>query len=149
MPNYRLVDLNCWCGGCPRYGSKKSKVVECMRSGLKSEISLICQECHLDTSNFETSTARGHVIDVNKRAVMAMGNIGCGFAALEKLCASLNMPCTSSRTFNNKAMKSNVNDLLFNWQNEAAATIGKAYEELDPSNFKKEIINIDLTYDGT
>ena len=71
--------------------------------GLSSKITLKCMSCGWvageSHSSLRTETKPRSPHLVNKRIVNSINCVGLGFAALERLCASMNMNCLSTNAF--------------------------------------------------
>lgn len=62
-----------------------------MRKGLCSFLMAVCKSCG-NTIGFYTSQKKGSFMEVNRRSVLAVREIGCGRADLEMFCAMMNLP---------------------------------------------------------
>ena len=89
---------NIKCSDCGGHCAEFSDAI-----GLSSKITLMCMSCgwvagesHL-SSRTETKPRSPHL--VNKRIANNINSVGLGFAALERLCASMNMNCCRRMPF--------------------------------------------------
>ena len=92
LEGYRLVDSSlissaCCCSEC---GGVLS-LTESKKSGLASELSLICCSCG-NVSSTMTSKRCERFLEVNRRAVFAARVVGHGREGLVKFCGLMNMP---------------------------------------------------------
>ena len=94
---YKIADLECLqtllnkftvCSHC-RKGSVS--VVNCHDTGLGSVLRMKCSVCD-HSGNAPLSGKTGRTFDLNRRSVLAMRCIGCGWSALEKFCGIMNLP---------------------------------------------------------
>lgn len=76
------------------------KFVNETRHGLRSLILFECNMCNgkfsIQTQDPDTSSTH---MDINARAVAGIMSVGGGFSHLEEICASIGMPCMSSKTY--------------------------------------------------
>ena len=96
LEGYCLVDVECLSSlissacCCSECGGVLS-LTESKKSGLASELSLICCSCG-NVSSTMTSKRCGRFLEVNRRAVFAARVVGHGREGLVKFCGLMNMP---------------------------------------------------------
>ena len=85
--------INC-IGICPSWQSKSIPNIDQINY---LPVTLLCTTCNWTTKYYTSRKVKSNskvnsCCEVNVRAVMAMKDVGCGHAALEKLCGFLNLP---------------------------------------------------------
>lgn len=109
----------------PAFGCSLVNLHVCkeVRKGLSSIIVCKCDMCLLEF-HIPTSDPATDKMDVNTRAVAGIMSIGAGFTQLEDLCATIGIPCMSSKTY------SRLHDTVCDgWENAAANEMQAANEE--------------------
>lgn len=72
--------------------------------GFRSIFHFTCSECGI-FHKVQSSSKNDIQIDVNKAAILGITSIGAGFYNLEEFTSHLNIPCMSSKTFENTQKK--------------------------------------------
>ena len=75
------------------------KLVNTRRRGFLTQLFFRCQTCN-HTDNMWSERIGAENLDVNSGAIVGTLVVGIGFAQLEKLCASMSVPCMSEKTYN-------------------------------------------------
>ena len=83
-----ILDTACTCKQC---GCGKLVVYETQRYGLASSVSVVCQNCDVQTS-FSLVEKTGRFYDCNRRSILAARMLGSGHAGLQKFCGIMNLP---------------------------------------------------------
>lgn len=151
VAKYRLIDLALMSITCTVCDVSSGVAEEEVVSGFTSRFIVRCHVCSAILANFPSSRKQEKLYDVNKRMVLAMRANGLGYSGVQKLCRDLNMPCMSSNTFAryHRSVKRGVKVCSEEWKKEVGAIVRSAYEEADPQNVGKDIIDISVSYDGT
>lgn len=78
-----------------------------IKKGLRSIFEFRCENCNV-LQRVESSAKNDESMSVNEAAVLGITSTGNGFYHLEELCAHLEIPCMSSKTFDleNKKLQS-------------------------------------------
>lgn len=119
--------------------------------GLAQNITVFCKNCGFGFSNDTSSKVpdQGNSYDINRRAVVAVTELGKGHVALEKLSCVMNLPCMDSKTFTRhlKHFHSFSAQSLHAQQQNICAKVKDAHSILCKSS--SDICNIAVSYDAT
>lgn len=80
--------------------------------GFRSIFHFECTDCGI-FHQIQSSSKNDDIMNVNKAATLGFTSIGSGFYHMEEVCAHLNIPCMSSRTFDiqNKKLQKEWSEL--------------------------------------
>ncbi|EZA47578.1 hypothetical protein X777_15663 [Ooceraea biroi] len=77
---------------------KDWKLINSRRIGLRTQLFFKCQMCNFE-ANICSEPTKSNELDVNTAAVAGTVTMGIGYAQLEELCAAVNIPCMSEKTY--------------------------------------------------
>ncbi|KMQ88744.1 hypothetical protein RF55_11711 [Lasius niger] len=77
---------------------KDWKLVNSLRHGLKTQLFFKCQMCNYK-ANIWSEPTEPKTLDINTAAVAGTVTVGIGHAQLDELCAAMNIPCMSDKTY--------------------------------------------------
>jgi len=77
---------------------KDWKLINSRRNGLMTQLFFKCQLCNYE-ANIWSEPTEPETLDVNTAAVAGTITVGIGFAQLEELCAAINIPCMTDKTY--------------------------------------------------
>ncbi|CAG9772336.1 unnamed protein product [Ceutorhynchus assimilis] len=126
----RVVDLQFFIselvkfsGHSPQFGCslENMKILKEERKGLLSILHVTCNMCN---EKFEIPTSKVTDDNVNNNAVLGIMSIGSGFAHLQQICTSLDIPCLSEKLYS--SVHENICDL---WEETAVKYMKEAAEE--------------------
>lgn len=166
QPQYILADLTCLsqllsnfqCTVC----SLKLLRFEIIEShGFSHKVSLICGGCGENhASQYSSARSKPNNVgktssrpdfDINKRAVSSFLAMGKGYAAVEQFSMGMGMAVMSKSTYHEKAKflheVGRVGAQLS--LNEIRKKVRKAYQDLDPNIKEDDIIEMEVSYDGS
>ncbi|KMQ89270.1 hypothetical protein RF55_11115 [Lasius niger] len=104
----RIVDISFMWNEIHRVFDNHMKGIECQfkdwklvgsrKHGLLAKLFFKCQMCNHE-ARIWSEPIEPKKLDVNKAAVLTTVTAGIGYAQLEEICAGLNIPCMSERTY--------------------------------------------------
>ena len=141
---------------CPQCMEQDFNLEEDNFCGLSSTIHLRCNICEEVISSAATSEKlagkRGGP-DVNRRAVTAMKEMGCGKAGLDRLAQVMDFPTSVEKESFSKHLKAleaaSTTQAQHHLRAELPELIRQAYIEADPSLKDQDVIDIGVVCDGT
>ncbi|KMQ89298.1 hypothetical protein RF55_11082 [Lasius niger] len=77
---------------------KDWKVIKTETKGFRTQLFFKCQMCNTE-ANIWSEPEDPKILDINKAVVAGTIIVGIGFAQLEELCAAMNIPCMSEKTY--------------------------------------------------
>ncbi|XP_033116654.1 uncharacterized protein LOC117116677, partial [Anneissia japonica] len=141
------------CPTCSKIGLQFEDL-ENKRQGLNNYFHVYCSNCESDIfSSIPTSVCTSNMSnpDVNSRMVLAMRNIGVGYAGMQDFCRTFNMKGLAVNTYTKyvKKLKDTCEAVVKRTLNKAAQHVRSVYEAKFPELKDQRIIDVAVTYDGT
>jgi len=77
---------------------KDWKLINSRHRGLLTQLFFKCQMCNYET-NIWSEPVKSETLDINTAATAGTVTAGIGYAQFEELCAAMNIPCMSEKTY--------------------------------------------------